>query len=105
MTRKDAYPLPRVNDTLDTLLGSVWFSTLDLRSGYWQVEVDPSDQEKTAFCMQQGLFEFNVMPFSLLRKTFDRHLHNLQQVLDRLRQAGLILHPGSAISLSMRSHF
>ena len=49
VTRKDAYPLPRVDDTFDTLAGSSWFSTLDLKSGYWQVEVNPSDREKTAF--------------------------------------------------------
>lgn len=49
VTRKDAYPLPCVDNTLDTLTGSRWFSTLDLISGYWQVEVDPKDREKTAF--------------------------------------------------------
>ena len=43
VTRKDAYPLPRVDDTLDTLAGSKWYSTLDLISGYWQVEVDQKD--------------------------------------------------------------
>ena len=64
-THKDAYPLPRVDDTLDTLVGSVWFSTIDLKSGYWQVEVAPEHREKTAFCTQEGLFEFNVMPFRL----------------------------------------
>jgi len=74
VTRKDAYPLPRVDDTFDTLAGSSWFSTLDLKSGYWQVEVNPSDREKTAFCTQQGLFEFNVMPFGLCNApaTFQR---------------------------------
>ena len=65
VTRKDAYPIPRVDDTLDTLAGSLWFSTLDLKSGYWQVRVVEEHREKTAFCTQEGLYEFNVMPFGL----------------------------------------
>ena len=65
LTRKDAYPLPRIDDTLDTLSGAPWFSTLDLLSGYWQVEMDPADKPKMAFCTPEGLFEFNVMPFGL----------------------------------------
>ena len=48
ITKKDSYPLPRVDDLLDSLADAQWFSTLDLRSGYWQVEVDPADREKTA---------------------------------------------------------
>ena len=43
ITRKDAYPLPRVDDTLDTLAGSRLFTTLDLKNGYWQVEVEEAD--------------------------------------------------------------
>ena len=43
LTRKDAYPLPRIDDALDTLSGSKWFTTLDLISGYWQVEVSDCD--------------------------------------------------------------
>jgi len=54
VTRKDTYP-PRVDDTLDTLAGAKWFSTLDLISGYCQVEMSPDDQEKTAFCTTDGL--------------------------------------------------
>ena len=46
VTRKDAYPLPRIDDTLDTLGDAKWFSTLDLISGYWQVEMSKEAQEK-----------------------------------------------------------
>ena len=72
--RKDSYPLPRVDDLLDSLEGAQWFSTLDLASGYWQVEVDPQHREKTAFNTGQGLYEFRVMPFGLCNapSTFQR---------------------------------
>ena len=79
VTRKDAYPLPRVDDLFDTLAGSRLFSTLDLISGYWQVEVHPGDKEKTAFCTSEGLYEFNVMPFGLCNgpATFQRLMNLL----------------------------
>ena len=74
ITRKDSYPLPRVDDLLDLLEGAQWVSTLDLASGYWQVEVDPQHREKTAFTTGQGLYEFRVMPFGLCNapSTFQR---------------------------------
>lgn len=79
VTRKDAYPLPRVDDILETLAGSQIFSTLDLASGYWQVEVKPEDREKTAFVTSEGLFEFNVLPFGLCNgpATFQRLMNIL----------------------------
>ena len=74
VTHKDAYPLPRIDDTLQSLSGSKWFSTIDLLSRYWQVDITESDREKTAFITHDGLFEFNVMPFGLCNApaTFQR---------------------------------
>lgn len=73
-TVKDAYPLPRIDDSLDRLQGATWFCTLDLHSGYWQVEMEESDKPKTAFVTRNGLYQFTVMPFGLCnsRTTFER---------------------------------
>ena len=65
MIYRNAYPLPRIDATLGSLTGATLFTTLDLAFGYWQVEVDSADKEKTAFLTYQGYVEFNVMPFGL----------------------------------------
>ena len=74
VTRKDSFPLPRVDVTLDALNGAKWFSTLDLKSGYWKIELDSADKEKTAFSFGQRLWQFTVMPFGLCNApaTFER---------------------------------
>ncbi|KAL7883683.1 hypothetical protein SRHO_G00013410 [Serrasalmus rhombeus] len=65
VTCKDAYPLPRVEDSLDALGGAQLFSTLDLTAGYFQVAMSEKDREKTAVTTPFGLFEWTRMPFGL----------------------------------------
>src|SRR6185369_11022068 len=74
VTKRDRYPLPRIDDMLETLSGCQWFSFLDLASGFWQVELSPKDREKSTFITQFGTYEFTVMPFGLCNAlaTFQR---------------------------------
>ena len=63
---KDAYPLPQINDLIDSLAGHSYFTTLDLALAYWQVEIDESSKEKSAFAIPGGnLLEVNRMAFGL----------------------------------------
>ena len=65
VTLRDSYPIPRMDECIDSLGDAQIFSTLDFNSGYWQVTIDESDKEKTAFVTHQGLFQFTRMPFGL----------------------------------------
>jgi hypothetical protein len=60
-----SFPLPLIDDILALLGGSTCFSSLDMKSGYWQVKLDDGSKCKTAFACHKGLFQFNVMPFGL----------------------------------------
>ena len=64
-TKFDCFPLPRLDEALDTVAGCSVFSSLDLAMAYHQVPVAPSDVEKTAFITHAGLFEMTKMPFGL----------------------------------------
>ncbi|XP_041376682.1 uncharacterized protein LOC121389136 [Gigantopelta aegis] len=65
VTVKDVYPLPLIDECLDTLSGNIWFSKLDANSAYYQIGVKAEDRKKTAFVTKYGLFEFVRMGFGL----------------------------------------
>ena len=96
-TTKDAYPLPRIDDTLDMLAGKQWFSTLDLASGYWQVSLSQEARVKTAFATHSGLFQFRVMLFGLCNApaTFERLM---DRVLQGLRWSRCLVYLDDIIS-------
>jgi hypothetical protein len=77
VTVKDAYPLPNINECLDTLADSQFFSSLDMASGYWQIDLEAQDRPKTAFLTKHGLYQFKRMPFGLCNapSTFQRAMH------------------------------
>lgn len=74
VTRKDVFPLPLVEECIDTLSGNMWFSKLDATWGYWQIKVKDEDRCKTAFTTKYGLYHFKRMPFGLTNapSTFSR---------------------------------
>jgi hypothetical protein len=78
-TRKNTYPLPRINDCIDQLGAATFLSTIDLTSSYWQVRIKETDIPKTAFNTRNGKYEFLVMPFGLTNApaTFQTLVNNV----------------------------
>ncbi|CAG2203350.1 Transposon Ty3-G Gag-Pol polyprotein,Retrovirus-related Pol polyprotein from transposon opus,Retrovirus-related Pol polyprotein from transposon 297,Retrovirus-related Pol polyprotein from transposon 17.6,Transposon Ty3-I Gag-Pol polyprotein [Mytilus edulis] len=74
LTKKDVYPLPRIDDMVEAFRNSKYFSVMDVAQGYFQVPVDEKDKEKTAFVTAEGLYEFNCMPYGVCNgpSTFQR---------------------------------
>jgi hypothetical protein len=91
VTIKDAYPIPWIEESLEALQGACYFTTLDLKSGYWQVEMREEDKPVTTFITKHGLYEWNVMQFGLTNApaTFQRLM---ERVLDWLQWKILALY-------------
>jgi RNase H-like domain found in reverse transcriptase/Reverse transcriptase (RNA-dependent DNA polymerase)/Integrase zinc binding domain/Integrase core domain len=123
LTIFDAEPLPNIDSMLVKFAGSVYFSKIDLTKGYWQVPMDEESKDFTSFQSPEGLFRFNKMPFGLVNapatfsrlmrmvlkdlkcvdnfvddiiihsRTWDEHVKDVTEVLQRLRQAKLTARP------------
>lgn len=135
VNRQDAFPLPRVQDCLDTVRGSICFSTFDLTSGYHQVPVKEEDIPKTAFITEYGLYEFTTLPMGLstacatfqrlmelqglnwqtciiflddivvFGSSFQEHLQRVEEVLHRIHDSGMKLKPQKCNLFQKKSNF
>ncbi|MEE4247031.1 MAG: reverse transcriptase domain-containing protein [Kangiellaceae bacterium] len=78
-TKKDSFPLPLIQESLESLAGNAWFCTLDMVGAYWSVPVRQSDKEKLAFRTHDGLFHWKVLPFGVANgpACFQRIMHRV----------------------------
>ena len=79
ITKPDPFPMPRIEDLIDDLASATYITTLDLTKGYWQVPVEETSRDKTAFVTPFGKYEFTVMPFGLMGApaTFQRMMNDI----------------------------
>lgn len=79
ITKQFVFPIPLINEILDNIGDSRYFSSIDLKSGFYQIPIDPKDAPKTAFSTSKGHFEFNRMPMGLKNSpsTFQRLMNTI----------------------------
>ncbi|CAG8790930.1 2368_t:CDS:2, partial [Dentiscutata erythropus] len=112
--KKDTYPLPLINDLLDTFRSAKWFSTLDLISGYWQIGVSEEDIEKMTFITKYDkvlgdcVGNFAVVyldDINIYSNSFEEHLKHLKIVISKLKNAKLKLNPEKYIFFKSKINY
>lgn len=104
-TIKDAYALPNVEEAFSALTGSKWFSVMDLKSGYYQIEMEEEDKHKTAFVCPLGFWEFNRMPQGITNapSTFQRLMEKCMKDIN-LKEVLVFLDDLIVFSASLEEH-
>lgn len=104
-TIKDAYALPNVEEAFSALAGSKWFSVMDLKSGYYQIEMEEEDKHKTAFVCPLGFWEFNRMPQGITNapSTFQRLMEKCMKDIN-LKEVLVFLDDLIVFSTSLEEH-
>ena len=135
ITIKDNYPIPLIEETLDTLKGAQFFTSLDLASGYWQIALHKLAKQKTAFITHKGLYQFEVLPFGLsnavsafqrtmevilegvpnvkvylddiliFSNNFEDHLKHIESVFQKLLEANLKIKPSKCHFVKTETKF
>jgi hypothetical protein len=103
ITVNDPFSIPLISDILDTVCSSLWFSDLDLKSGYWQKEMHPDDIQKLPFTSQDGHFEFLRLPFGLKNASNDFYRF-MAQILGHLKFVEIYFDNITIYSQNFHSH-
>jgi hypothetical protein len=91
ITVKDRYPLPHIEDLLNSMHSSCWFTKLDLAAGYHQIRIATADMQKTAFTTKFGLYEWRVLPFGLANAP-TQFMHMMNGILEPMKRKFIVVY-------------